>query len=148
VPFYSGQQGQLFIDGVKAAHVQNWSFQTSQAVLDTTSLEDTDRTITQGVRSTSGSCRLFYYQATAGGGGDVTKLLSKCMKVGTGEGDGTATASSSAKLKLMVADGSTAGRYIEMFCFLTSVSMSMAVGEVLSADVSFEANGAPTGILM
>jgi hypothetical protein len=148
VPFYSGQQGQLFIDGVKAAHVQNWSFQTSQAVLDTTGLGDTDRTITPGVRSTSGSCRLFYYQATAGGGGDVTKLLNKCVKDGKGEGDGKAADSSSAKLKLMVADGSTAGRYIEMYCFLTNISMSMAVGEVLSADVSFEANGAPTGVLM
>jgi hypothetical protein len=35
-----------------------------------------------------------------------------------------------------------------MYCFLTNISMSMAVGEVLSADVSFEANGAPTGVLM
>jgi hypothetical protein len=148
VPFYSGQQGQLFIDGVKAANVQSWSFQTSQAVLDTTCLEDTDRTLVEGVRSLSGSCRLFYYQATAGSGGDVSKLLSKCMKAGSGEGDGTAASSTSAKLKLQVADGSSAGRYIEMFCYLTSISMTMAVGEVLSADVSFEANGAPTGIVM
>ena len=63
--FYSGKDGQLFIDGSQAAKVQSWSFSSSQAVLETTSLEDTDRTIVQGVRSYSGSARLFYYQASA-----------------------------------------------------------------------------------
>ena len=90
MPFYSGQQGQLLIDGIKAAKVQNWTFQTSQAVLETTSLGDTDRTITPGTRSLAGSCRLFYYQNDRGIGGDVTKLIQKCVKTALPAGNGVA----------------------------------------------------------
>jgi len=144
--YYSGQQGELYIDGVKAAKVQNWSFTSSQEVLETVALGDTDKTSIAGMRTLTGQCRLFYYQSSAGSGGDVTKLINKCIKTGSGEGDGTAFSSSAVRLKLRVADGSSAGRYIEFFCWLTSISMSMAIGEVFSADVNFEANGAPTGL--
>ena len=144
--YYSGQQGELYIDGVKAAKVQNWSFTSSQEVLETVALGDTDKTSIAGMRTLSGQCRLFYYQNSAGSGGDVTKLINKCIKTGSGEGDGAAASSTTARLKLRVADGSSAGRYIEFYCWLTSISMSMAIGEVFSADVNFEANGAPTGL--
>lgn len=146
--YYSGQQGELYIDGTMAAKVQNWSFSSTQEVLQTSCLGDTDKTSIVGMRSLTGQCRLFYYQSSAGSGGDVTKLINKCVKTGSGEGDGTAAESTSAKLKLRVADGSTGGRYIEFYCWLTSISMSMAIGEVLSADVAFEANGAPVGLAM
>ena len=146
VAFYSGKDGQLLIDGTKAAKVQSWSFSSSQAVLETTSLEDTDRTIVQGVRSYSGSARLFYYQASAGSGGDVTTLINKCIKAGSGAGDGTAADSSSALLKLKIADGSANGRFITFSTLITGISMNSAVGEVLSADISWESNGAPTEV--
>ena len=146
VAFYSGKDGQLFIDGDKAAKVQSWSFSSSQAVLETTSLEDTDRTIVQGVRSYSGSARLFYYQASAGAGGDVTDLIDKCIKAGSGAGDGTAAASTAATLKLKIVDGSANGRFITFSTLITGISMNSAVGEVLSADISWESNGAPTEV--
>jgi len=142
VAFYSGKDGQLLIDGTKAAKVQSWSFSSSQAVLETTSLEDTDRTIVQGVRSYSGSARLFYYQASAGSGGDVTTLINKCIKA-AGSTDMNSTA---ATLKLKIADGSANGRFITFSTFITGISMNSAVGEVLSADISWESNGAPTEV--
>lgn len=148
MPFYSGQQGQLIIDGARAAKVQNWTFQSSQAVLETTSLGDTDRTITPGTRSLAGSCRLFYYQDSAGKDGDVTKLIQKCMKPATPAGNGVAADSAAATMRLMINDGSVGGRFIEFQCYLTAISMSMSVGEVFAADVSFEANGAPTGLVI
>ena len=144
--FYSGKDGQLFIDGDKAAKVQSWSFSSSQAVLETTSLEDTDRTIVQGIRSYSGSARLFYYQASAGSGGDVTDLIGKCIKAGSGAGVGTAADSSAATLKLKIVDGSANGRFITFSTLITGISMNSAVGEVLSADISWESNGAPTEV--
>ena len=140
--FYSGKDGQLLIDGTKAAKVQSWSFSSSQAVLETTSLEDTDRTIVQGVRSYSGSARLFYYQASAGSGGDVTTLINKCIKA-AGSTDMTSTA---ATLKLKIVDGSANGRFITFSTLITGISMNSAVGEVLSADISWESNGAPTEV--
>tara|TARA_B100001029_G_scaffold165748_1_gene157622 strand:- start:768 stop:1202 length:435 start_codon:yes stop_codon:yes gene_type:complete len=142
VAFYSGKDGQLLIDGTKAAKVQSWSFSSSQAVLETTSLEDTDRTIVQGIRSYSGSARLFYYQASAGSGGDVTTLINKCIKA-AGSTDMNSTA---ATLKLKIADGSANGRFITFSTFITGISMNSAVGEVLSADISWESNGAPTEV--
>ena len=43
--FYSGKEGQLFIGGDPVAKVRSWSFTFNQAILETVSLEDTDRTI-------------------------------------------------------------------------------------------------------
>lgn len=148
MPFYSGQHGQLIIDGYRAAKVQNWTFQSSQAMLETTSLGDTDRTITPGTRSLSGNCRLFYHQNGPGTGGDVTTLIQKCLKTSSAAGSGVAGNSTFATLRLMINDGTAQGRFIEIHCFLTGIAMSMAVGEVFSADVSFEANGAPTGLVL
>ena len=148
MPFYSGQQGQLWVDDTRVAKVTSWSFQASQATLDTTCLADTDRTLIPGLRSISGGCRIFYHQSTPGGGGDVNRLLSKCVKTTATSGSGVAAESSPAKLKLLVADGSATGRYIEFPCWLTGISMAMGVGEVLSADVSFEVDGAPTGMTL
>jgi len=150
VPFYSGKDGQLLIAGTKAAKVQSWSYSSSQAVLETTSLEDTDRTIVAGVRSYSGSARLFYYQTASGTAGDVTTLLTKSIKAVTSSSageEGKAAAAESVQLKLNIEDGSH-DRYITFNVFITGVSMNSAVGEVLSADISWEADGAPTEVNM
>ena len=55
--FYSGRDGALYVagSGTKTAKVQSWSFSSSMAVLETTSLGDSDRTLKAGVRSYSGS---------------------------------------------------------------------------------------------
>ena len=154
MPFYSGHQGQLLIDDAKVAAVQSWSFQASQAILDTSSLGSTDRTIIPGIRSVSGTCRIFYYQSEPGTGGDVTRLLEKCVISSAGYpaprgpgGVGETRESLPVKIKLIVADGTASGRYIEMRCFLTSISMTMSVGEILSADISFEVDGAPRSVV-
>ena len=150
MPFYSGKDGQLWIGNNKAAKVQSWSFSSSQAVLETTSLEDTDRTVIPGIRSYNGSARLFYYEASAGSGGDVTTLINKCIPRNTGNNDdgtgkGVADESSNVTLTLKIGTGSTV-RYISFICFITGISMNSAVGEVLSADIGWEADGAPTDV--
>jgi len=152
VAFYSGKDGQLLIAGSKAAKVQSWSYSSSQAVLETTSLEDTDRTIVPGVRSYSGSARLFYYQTANNTIGDVTTLLRKSIKAVTstnaGEEGKAAEADAPFALKLNIYDDGTNNRSITFNIYVTGVSMNSAVGEVLSADISWEANGAPTEVTM
>jgi len=144
--FYSGQQGQLYINGTKAAKVQNWSFNTTMAPLETTTLEDRDRTSVPGLRNTAGTCQLFYYSNTEGAAptNSASTLIDSMIKA-TAAGT-VASAVDAVTLKLAFTDGSTTGRFIEGQVWLTSVSMSMAVGTVLSANVSFEFNGAPTGV--
>ena len=148
--FYSGRDGELYITESggteqKAAKVQSWSFSSSMAVLETTSLVDSDRTLKAGVRSYSGSCRLFYYVASpaSGANSNLHQLLNNAIKAGTAAGDGENVVSSEIVLKLRMTTGSSDIRDIQFSVFLTGVSMSTAVGEVASADISWEANGAP-----
>ena len=147
--FYSGKEGELLIDGTKVAKVRSFSFSFNQAVLETVSLEDTDRTIIHGTRSYTGSASVYYYQETAGGGaGQLSTLITTIMKQGSIGGDGTNAESLGMDFKLRIKDGSTAGRFIEFSAIPTSFSMTSAVGEVIAADISFEANGAPTDLAL
>ena len=147
--FYSGKEGELLIGGTKVAKVRSWSFSMNQAVLETVSLEDTDRTIIHGIRSYTGSASVYYYQDVAGGGaGQLSTLITDIMKQGSSNGDGTNAESVAMDFKLRIKDGSTAGRFIQFSAIPTSFSMTSAVGEVIAADISFEANGAPTDLAL
>ena len=147
MPFYAGQQGKLFIDGSTqaAAKVVSWSFTSVANVLDTTTLSDTDRTVIYGVRSMSGSCRLYYYSYPVGSGmkNDCGALLAKVIKTGSSAGDGQNSASDPVTLRLYLDDGSSKGRFLDLPALITSTSMTMSVGEVFAADIQFEVNGAP-----
>jgi len=147
--FYSGKEGELLIDGTKVAKVRSFSFSFNQAVLETVSLEDTDRTIIHGTRSYTGSASVYYYQDVAGGGaGQLSTLISNIIKTGSSAGDGANAESTAMTFKLRIKDGSTAGRFIEFQAIPTSFGITSAVGEVTAADISFEVNGAPTGLVL
>ena len=145
--FYSGRDGELYVGSSKAAKVQSWSFSSSMAVLETTSLGDTDRTLKAGVRSYSGSCRLFYYVANpaSGANSNLHDILTAAMKTGSSAGDGDNAVSPEIVLPMQMTTGSTDIRDLRFSVFITGVSMNPAVGEVASADISWEANGAPYG---
>jgi hypothetical protein len=145
--YFSGTQGELYIDGVKAAKVRNWSFSSSLGLLDTTTLGDTDSTSTPGIRTNTGSCQLFYYSPTGVPGQDnsASTLINKLLKAGA---EGVAPEAEEVVLKLAVTEGGGSTSYVQGPAYLTSVSMSCAVGEVLSADVSFQINGAFTEVVM
>ena len=147
--FYSGKEGELLIDGTKVAKVRSWSFSMNQAVLETVSLEDTDRTIIHGTRSYTGSASVYYYQAAVGvASGQLSTLINNIIKTGSGAGDGSNADSTAMTFKLRIRDGSTNGRFIEFQAIPTSFSMTSSVGEVTAADISFEVNGAPTGLAL
>ena len=147
--FYSGQDGELLVNDTKAAKVRSWSFTFNQAVLETNSLEDTDRTIIHGMRSYTGTASIYYYQDSSGSGsGQLTTLINEVIKGGTGAGDSVNADSSYVKFKLRIKDGTASGRFIEFTAIQTSISMTSAIGEVMSADISFEAHGAPSGLVL
>ena len=146
--FYSGKDGALYIGDAttRAAKVQSWSFSSNQAVLETTSMGDTDRTIVDGVRSYSGSARLFYY--TTSGDSNVSTILTQAIKRSNASGgtttdpaDGGQTRSSTIKLKLAWIDSPS--RFITFWVFITGLTMGASMGEVSSVDITWEANGAP-----
>lgn len=150
--YYSGQDGHLYIDGTIAAKVVSWSFSSTQATLDTTCLSDTDTTATEGIRSISGSCRI-YYHSDSSGSGDANKLINKMIKVrssssipGVAAKQNATTGETATILKLGFKDYQSNDKQIELKVILTNVSMSSSQGEVLAADVSFISNGAPTAV--
>ena len=144
--FYSGKDGRLLIDGATAGKVRNWSYQATLQTLETTTLGDRDRTAVNGIRSHSGACSLFYYATPSiPTTNSASTLLNKLIKAAA---DGQGAEAEQVTLRLKVEDGTVEGKYIEGECLLTSASMQMAVGEVLSAEIAFEFVGAPRDMLI
>ena len=101
------------------------------------------------MRSYTGSASIYYYQDSSGSGsGQLTTLINEVIKGGTGAGDSVNADSSYVKFKLRIKDGTANGRFIEFTAIPTSISMTSAIGEVVSADISFEAHGAPSGLVL
>lgn len=151
------------------AKVRNWSFSQSMSVLETTALGDTDRTLIDGVRSLSGSCSLFYYASDDNSTNGADDLLQKIMKPynplvapleqspgGNDLGETIRSAKISFRFQVdrdrsgpnsITGSAATPGRghkrrYIWIQAYITNFTMTMSVGEVLSADVTFESDGA------
>ena len=142
MPFYAGQNGELEIDGKTAAKVRGWNFTSNLTTLETTTLGDRDRTSIAGIRNASATCDLYYYAANPN---DTTTnsasvLLNKLIKAST---DGQGAESEAVGMTFIINDGTTTKKFIKGDCLITSAAMSMAVGEVLSASISFEFVGAP-----
>lgn len=143
--YFSGQHGKLYINGSKAAAVTGWSINSSMSALATTTLEETDQTFTNGLRTTTGSCSLLYYQD--GNNNSARDLVEKLIKERTtGSTPGIAAGADSVSLQLYINDGTTVGKSITVEALITSAAMQMAVGEVLAAQISFQVNGAPTSV--
>ena len=122
---------------------------SSLGLLDTTTLGDTDATSTPGIRTNTGSCQLFYYAPVDGvaNANDCSTLINKLLKATASAPNteaGVAAEPEKVKLRLAVTEGgsSTGVKYIAGDAYLTSVAMTCAVGEVLSADVAFQVDGA------
>ena len=150
MPYYSGANGDLQVGGSSIARVQKWAFSTTVALLDTTALGQTDATSVYGVRNSAGSCTLFYWQdGTAQG--DCSRLIRNIIQGRTTPGAGTpgnATDPQVTSLRLRLNDGTVVsgtnvGKFIRGEVLLTSATMTMAQGDVFSADVTFQFLGAP-----
>ena len=141
--FYTGTDGRLLIENVAAAKVINWSFTSSLQVLETTTLSDRDRTAVPGIRSSSGSCSLFYYDAdpTDTSTNSASKLLNKIIKAGGSNAQGAEA--EKVRLDLRLITGAL-NRRITGDVWVTGATLTMAVGEVLSCDITFEFDGTPT----
>ena len=147
--FYSGQHGELYIKPAasgqlkKVGNLKNWSVNFTMAVLDTTCLQDTDRTILPGVRSFSGSTTLLYYQENQSN----VKLLTQGSFIGktsnTAPWDnknfGRNAPAEMQNIYLRLSDSPS--RDMSLVAMVTGFTLSVAVGEVVSAEVTFEGHG-------
>lgn len=131
---YTGKDGRLLIDGIEQVKVTNWTLSGSLEMLETTSLGEFQRTYAPGVQEFNGSATLLYYKDAAGRN-DAGTALRKIIKTdGVSDGD-TVT------IRLRLVDGDTTND-IALTSYITSVSIGASVGEISSAQISFQATGA------
>ena len=140
--FYSGSKGKLFVGDASQAitssedevvKVRSSSFTLNTAVLETVSLGDHDRTIIPGISSGSGSCSIYYYAETTSGENNSGVLSSKIISA--------IMPSSSERPKVRFRLQSDGNHRVDFDAIITSLTMTNSVGEVLSADVSFDIDG-------
>ena len=135
---YTGRDGSLLFAGTTQAKVTSWSFQADLEVLETTTLGESQRSYTPGIQGFSGSATLLYYKADDGSI-DAGNFLSKIINAGaTG-----VTTSDVVTLTLRLTDGADQND-IAFSAYITSASIGASVGEITSAQVSFQTTGSLT----
>lgn len=135
---YTGRDGRLLIDGAEQIKVTSWNLTGNLEALETTSLGDSQRTYVPGVQEFSGSASLLYYSDSTGRN-DAATALKKILKVGGVSDTDTVT------LRLRFVQGNT-NNDVSLTAWITSVSFGATVGEVSSAQISFQATGALTAV--
>jgi len=142
VGYYSGGDGLMKVGNTTVATVTTWSFTASQETLDVTTLGDRDRQLVGGTRSVSGSASISWYSASGSTSGQTqaSVLMGKLVKTG-------GAVSETVELSLGITDHAGDAKVTTMTVILTSIAMTSSQGEVLSAEVSFEAASAPTAVI-
>jgi len=131
--YYTGKDGTLSIAGTTQVKVINWSLQADLEMLETTTLGDDDRSYTPGIRSYSGSATLLYYEDDTARN-DAATQVKRVISTG---------APSTSPIAFILALGS---KTVTLNAFITSASYGASVGEVVSAQISFQGSGAATGV--
>ena len=147
--FYSGQDGIMFATDENGtveptdtvAKVRSWSFTINTSVLETVSLGDFDRTIIPGITSTTGSASIYYYAESTSTGHNSGLLSSIILDKILPRSGNTPSSSERPKVKFRLEVDPK--HYIDIQGVITSFAMTNSVGEVMAADVSFEADGIP-----
>ena len=162
--FYTGSDGQLLLaprestpdssgvlrddDGNSVeqviAKVSRWTFTSSTATLDVTCLGDTDRTFREGIRSASGNAQIFYYTNSSSSLTNLSALLEYQLGDRDAVGQGFLSDDEPEKfsLKFLMGRGTQNPYYLIGRCAITSFQLTMGVGEIASANIAFDINGA------
>lgn len=131
---YTGRDGRLLLDGVEQIKVTNWTLTGSLEMLETTSLGDSQRSYTPGVQEFNGSATLLYYNDSANRN-DAALALRKVLRVsGVSDGD-------TVDMRLRLVEGSS-NHDVRLTTYITSVTFGASVGEVSTAQISFQGTGA------
>lgn len=133
---FTGRDGRLLLGNDTLVKVSTWSLQADLETLETTTLGDGQRSYVPGVQSFSGSATLLYYVDTDNTN-DASTLLRKLVRTDS------VTSSDTVTLTLRLVDGNT-NNDVKLTAYITAVSMNASVGEVMSAQISFQGTGALT----
>ena len=131
---YTGRDGRLLIDGTEQIKVTSWQLTGSLEMLETTSLGASQRTYVPGVQEFNGSASLLYYNDGTDRN-DAATALKKVLRIsGVSDAD-------TVSLRLRLVEGAV-NHDVLLTAYITSVTYGASVGEVSSAQISFQATGA------
>ena len=120
---FSGKDGSLRWNTKGISRVRSWSLQSNLETLDVTDLGDDARAYVAGLKSATGNASIYYHDDN----NNFRELLENVINTGT---------PGAAQLDLR-----WGGKRLHFTAFVTSASITCAVGEVMSADVSFQMTG-------
>lgn len=120
---FSGQDGVLVFNGETQVRVRNWSFTSNVDTLETTDLGDAAREYRAGLKTATATCTIMYHDDNT----SLRDILNKAITTGT---------PTSHRLELRWDD-----KDLDFNAFITSVNVTCSVGEVMTADLSFQMTG-------
>lgn len=139
--FYTGRDGKLFLDRsaddastglVEQLKVRDWSLQSNLNLLDITTLGDNHKDYIPGVIGYNGSATLLYYKDSS----NNVQVSSWLRDAGVGTQADGVTTKEKVELQLRLYDGSDY-RSLLFKAYITSASIGVSVGDVISADFNF-----------
>ena len=147
--YLSGQHGQLQVRQASGSgfltigSIKSWSVNFAMEVLDTSSLGDKDRTLHHGLRSFTGACTVMYYEEQTSNFKTLTDGLIETGDDGYTAQDFGAKAAEPQLMRMLLRAKGGSNRDIELFAYINSFNITCSVGEILSAEATFEGHGAP-----
>lgn len=134
--FYTGRDGRLLLGTSTLVKVTSWQLTANLETLETTTLGDAQRSYVPGLQSFSGSAELLYY-VDANGNNDASTLLRKVIR--TSE----VATTDAVTLTLRLTDGGT-NNDVTLSAYIIDASIGSSVGDVATAQISFQGTGALT----
>lgn len=131
---FTGRDGRLLLGADTLVKVTSWTLQSDLETLETTTLGDSQRSYVPGLQAFSGSASLLYY-VDDDNTNDASTLLRKLVKTTA------VTTADLVTLTLRLA-GETSNNDVTINAYITSASIGANVGEVISAQISFQGTGA------
>jgi hypothetical protein len=132
---YTGRDGQLLLGSDILVKVTSWSFQADLEMLETTSLGESQRTFAPGVQSFSGTAALIYYTQDDSTN-DASTLLRRLV---TTSASGINSADTVTLTLRLVSGNSNSD--VTLTAYIVSVSFAASVGEIVTAQINFQATG-------
>jgi hypothetical protein len=129
--YLAGKDGTLTCNGVRLAKVASWGLTSSVEALEVTSLGDSARDYTPGLKSATGTCLVWLYD-------DAGKTLaSKVIR--------TDAPTDADKVTLTLGFGT---KSVTLSALITQADLQMAVGSVMQYSIQFQVCGSPSAVVL
>ena len=132
---YTGSDATLLLNDSELAKVRSFTLSASSGLLETTVLGDSVRNFIPSLRTFTGSAEIIYYKQDDGTN-DASILFQNIINSRIAG----ATEADVQKLTLKLNDGNTNG-ILQMNIFLTGANIAANAGELITAQISFQATG-------